>query len=407
MSKDALAWRLFLLAAVFCTAGATYRTPNFIVTAPTPKIAEQVGKTAEIARDELAVLWLGKKMPRWYKPCTIKVKVGQIGAGGATTFAFDRGEVFGWRMTVQGTLERILDSVIPHEVSHTVFASHFRRPLPRWADEGAATLIEHESERRRQQLLLGQVWNTSRKIPLRNLLAIKEYPSDMNDVMTLYAEGHSLADFLVQAGGRPRFLAFLDTAHNKGWDHALRYHYKLKGVSDLDGRWNKWVMAGSPKLNIPKDTQLASGTARPRNTRGSDAGPIIRSQSPDNDVRPALATTREAARGGRLEASNPKRSATAIELPRTEKLKGSLNESPGWQRAVADGWTSADHNVRETPAVENDDAFSASKESRFRESGPGERSIAKGRSPNWSGFPRTRTSGGQEEFEEIASPFSP
>ncbi|MCA9067482.1 MAG: hypothetical protein KDA84_01065, partial [Planctomycetaceae bacterium] len=178
MSKDALLNRIGLVflnvvLAATTVSGATIRTPNFVVTAPTQPLAEKCGKTAEFYRKYLAEQWLGKEMPRWYKPCQLTVKVGQIGAGGATTFAFDRGEVFGWRMNVQGSEERVLDSVIPHEVSHTIFASHFRRPLPRWADEGAATLIEHESERRRQAMLLKQVWQTSRRIPLQKLLSIK------------------------------------------------------------------------------------------------------------------------------------------------------------------------------------------------------------------------------------------
>ena len=66
-----------------------------------------------------------------------------LGAGGATSFVFEHGEVFGWRMTIQGSLVRILDSVLPHEVTHTIFATHFRQPLPRWADEGACTTVEH------------------------------------------------------------------------------------------------------------------------------------------------------------------------------------------------------------------------------------------------------------------------
>ncbi|HUG89289.1 MAG TPA: hypothetical protein VML55_00545 [Planctomycetaceae bacterium] len=272
---DARVLRLALVVAAISSTGATFRSPNFVVTAPTQDIAQQVAETAERCRDELAVAWLGKPLSRWYRPCQVTVKVGQLGAGGATTFAFDQGEVFGWRMTVQGSLERVLDSVIPHEVSHTILATHFRRPLPRWADEGAATLVEHESEQHRQRLLLRQVWKSSRHIPLRELLSMTEYPSDMQSVMTLYAEGYSLADFLVQAGGRAKFLEFLEDAHRRGWDAALQEHYSLSSTHDLEHRWTGWVEAGSPALQLPEGQQLADADRGPRDDV------VIRSQSPD------------------------------------------------------------------------------------------------------------------------------
>ncbi len=329
MSKDARLKRfcfslMILVATAAFSQAATIRTTNFIVTAPTAEIAQKCGKTAEFYRKALAEEWLGKEMKPWFKPCTLSVKVGQIGAGGATTFAFDRGEVFGWRMNVQGSLERILDSVIPHEVSHTIFACHFRRPLPRWADEGAATLIEHESERRRQSMLLKQVWSTPRRIPLTKLLSIKEYPRDMQSVLTLYAEGYSLADFLVQAGGKKRYLDFLETAHRDGWDRAIAEHYRLKNVNDLESRWNNWVMAGSPELNIPKDSQLAANESQPaRETKTASAEferPVIRGQSPE--VTPAPPEERVAA------APQPEPKPT-IPLPQTREVR---EESPGWRR---------------------------------------------------------------------------
>ena len=257
MSMEAHLIRLLVAISLFSSAGAVYRTPNFVVDAPDESIAKQVGDAAEQYREELAIAWLGKPLPgQWAKPCTVRVKVGQIGAGGATTFSFDQGHVFGWTMQVQGSLERILDSVLPHEISHTIFASHFRRPLPRWADEGAATLVEHESEQRRQQLTLKQVFNTPRRIPLRKLFTLTEYPREMQNVLTLYAEGYSLTDFLVQRGGKIRFLRFLEDAHRRSWNYALRKRYGYESVESLEKRWNKWVMAGSPEWNLPEERQL-------------------------------------------------------------------------------------------------------------------------------------------------------
>lgn len=271
---------LILCLASFISLGASYKTPNFVTHAPTPEIAKQIGDAAEIYRKELAITWLGHELPKWYAPCPIKVKVGNYGAGGATTFSFDRGQVFGWDMQIQGTLERILDSVLPHEVNHTIFACYFRRPLPRWADEGAATIVEHESEKKRQRLLNRQVMETNQRIPLRRLLSMKEYPSEMQQVLTLYAEGYSLADFLLQAGGKKRYLMFLEDAHKNGWDEAIAKQYKYKNVEHLEQHWSKWIIAGSPSLQLPADQQLATNEQKPAI---ENKNLVIRSQSPDDE----------------------------------------------------------------------------------------------------------------------------
>ncbi|VAX41714.1 hypothetical protein MNBD_PLANCTO02-2491 [hydrothermal vent metagenome] len=298
----------FSMGTTFLT-GATYRTSNFTVTAQSANFARKVALTAELYRKDLAKEWLGQELPNWRERCPISVKVGRIGAGGATTFAFDRGEVFGWQMNVQGTEERILDSVIPHEISHTIFASYFRRPLPRWADEGAATLVEHSSEKSRQTLLLKQVWKSRRRISLRSLLTIKEYPKKMEDVLTLYAEGYSLADFLVQAGGKKRYLHFLEDAHRNGWEKAIHRQYNLKGIQELDTRWSKWVLAGSPAIVVPEGEKLAENTSKPKR-RPKDA--VIRSQSPE--------TNRELDKAEKF-PQNKKGSIVAITLPRQQRGK--------------------------------------------------------------------------------------
>ena len=272
--KDAVLCRWLGLLVLLCGLGAKHVTPNFEVEAPTAAIAEKVALTAERCREDLATEWLGHKLPNWFKPCQVRVKVGQFGAGGATTFSFAGGEVYGWDMTVQGSLERILDSVIPHEVSHTIFACHFRRPLPRWADEGAATLAEEDSERGRQRKLAEEVMPSKRRIPLRELLSITEYPKNMQHVLTLYAEGFSLADFLVQKGGKSRFLAFMQDAHVSGWDASLRRHYEEESVEALESKWSHWVIAGSPALRLPEG-ELVAAVKTP---------PVVRSQNPETKL---------------------------------------------------------------------------------------------------------------------------
>ena len=164
--------------------------------------------------------------------------------GGATTFVFDRGEVFGWRMTIQGSAERILDSVLPHEVTHMIFATHFRRPLPRWADEGGATSMECPSEKQKHRTMLVQFLHTQRGIAFGQLFAMTEYPQD---VMPLYAEGYSLAEYMIQHGGRKKYVEFLDDGlKTEQWPAAVQRHYGSADLAALQNTWLAWVAAGFP-----------------------------------------------------------------------------------------------------------------------------------------------------------------
>ena len=196
--KDAMSglqrWFMAMVVAMVLVAvaawggsaeAASYRTPNFVIEAPTPELARKIGDAAEQYRHDLAIEWTGRPLPRWASPCPITAEVAEtLGAGGATSFVFDRGEVFGWQMTIQGSEQRILDSVLPHEVTHTIFASHFRQPLPRWADEGACTTVEHPSERVRQLRMLIVFLTTRCGIAFPHIFALREYSPD---VLPFYA----------------------------------------------------------------------------------------------------------------------------------------------------------------------------------------------------------------------------
>jgi len=236
------------LVTIVLAGGAAYPTPNFVIHSGDPQLAKELGDAAEAYRKELAQLWLGKTLPDWSRPCPVTVHVGpNLGDGGATTFVFDRGEVYGWQMTIQGSRERLLDSVLPHEITHMILASHFRQPLPRWADEGAATTVEHISEREKHRRMLLEFLRTQRGISFRRMFAMEEYP---RDIMPLYAQGYTLAEFLIQQGGHQRFVKFLETGlENNQWEVALAKWYKYQDLSQLQTSWVTWVAQGYPQLN--------------------------------------------------------------------------------------------------------------------------------------------------------------
>src|SRR5262245_21638392 len=173
---------------------ASFRTQNFEVNAPTPQIAQQFAQQAELYRKQKAIEWLGQEMPPWTRPCPLSVVPKMGGAGGATKFNYDfRGNYEIMSMEINGEMERMLHSVLSHEITHTVFSHYFRYPVPRWADEGGSVLSEDDRERNMHDRMCRDFLNQGHAVPLRRLLQVKEY-QEVSNVMVLYAEGFSISN---------------------------------------------------------------------------------------------------------------------------------------------------------------------------------------------------------------------
>ncbi len=217
--------------------GASFRSTNFVVEARTPDVARQVAEHAELCRATIAQAWLGHELPDWKTPCPIRVRLTAGEAGGLTSFGFHQGRVSDQSMTVEGRLDRILASALPHEVTHTIFAAYFGGPMPRWADEGASLLSEDRIERRRHDKIAVDLFARRGEMPLSRLFQVENYPRDL---MGFYGQGYSVSRFLIEMGGRPRFLEFVRDGMGHGWDTATRTHYQLANVRELDRAWRSW-----------------------------------------------------------------------------------------------------------------------------------------------------------------------
>ena len=122
----------------------------------------------------------------------------------------------------------------------------------------------------------------SRGIPFNRMFTMKNYP---HDILPLYAQGYSLARFLIQQGGRREFLDYIAegmTNERPGmelaaWDQATSRNYGFKDLSDLQIQWIRWVREGSQDLNgpnaSPSASQLAANrVARPTANQLNDRG---------------------------------------------------------------------------------------------------------------------------------------
>ncbi|MDB5310569.1 MAG: hypothetical protein JWO38_4771 [Gemmataceae bacterium] len=249
-----------LLAVLFVAALATpgtasaasFTTTNFTVSALDDQLARRFGEMAEKYRKEKAEEWLGQEMPTWQRRCPLRVDIAQGGAGGATTFTFgdpSHPGVASQQMEIHGPVRQLLYSVLPHEITHTVLAYHFGRPVPRWADEGGSVLSENKEERDNHDIRCRELLNAGRGIRLKVLCRMTEYPRDM---IVLYAQGYSVSAYLVERGGdgvkgRSKLLQFLaqgmqgSTREYHGsvesWNAAAQRVYGVESLDALEGEW--------------------------------------------------------------------------------------------------------------------------------------------------------------------------
>lgn len=291
-----------------------FTTENFAVSAPTKALAKTFGEYAEKYRKEKAIDWLGAEMKPWPARCPLTVVVEPNRTGGETTFSFvssNGASVVGsQKMKIFGGVEQLLHSVLPHEVTHTVFAHHFGQAVPRWADEGGSVYSENDEERYQHDVRCRELLNTGKGFRLPVLFSMNKYPPDMH---TLYAEGYSVVSFLVAKGGadgRKRFLEFVRVGmlnDNRNWEQAARQVYEFDSVDDLQLEWIQSLKATRPvRLDTgktagpdtvaagpkPRTTALLASSARGPQTRTSPVGvPLLDEPVVARGVPPATEPT--------------------------------------------------------------------------------------------------------------------
>ncbi len=296
-----------VLIAPALASAATYDTANFSTDAPTAELARKFGDMAEFYRKEKALEWTGHEMPQWPRRCPLQVQITQGSAGGATTFTFgqDGGKsvVTSTRMEIRGDAKQLLNSVLPHEVTHTVLANHFGRPVPRWADEGGSVLSENDEERFNHDVRCRELLNAGRGIRLKVLFRMTEYPRDM---IVLYAQGYSVSHYLVKKGGdgkegRGKLLQFLGAGMQgntaESWNGAASRVFGFETIDALEEAWLT-ALKTPPARVAARDTTppgglaggSGSGTRTELRTSAAPAMPLleppvkaVRAAAPDNE----------------------------------------------------------------------------------------------------------------------------
>ena len=142
-------------------------------------------------------------------------------------------------LTASGFLASL---VIPHEVSHTVLATFYRKIIPRWADEGFASHVETQAVRSKLIKSLTRSLAANRGIAFGPMFSMKDYPSD---ILPLYAQGYTLTTMLIEAKDEKHFLEFLGAGiDSQDWPQSVKTYYGYESLEEMEQVWKQRVNAG-------------------------------------------------------------------------------------------------------------------------------------------------------------------
>jgi hypothetical protein len=213
--------------------------------------AENLARHAESLRNVLRAKWLGDAPSEGWNPrCQIVLHSNQrsyvaaVGRGsertvGSSLVRIEEDRVYRRRIDLVGGQTDFLTAALPHELTHVILRERFlNTKLPRWADEGLATLADTKAKQSRHFKDLQQAIAVRTTFHVASLLAMDEYPRS-NRFGAFYGQSASLVEFLVSLKTPETFIEFIERAGSEGYDKALRQCYGISGLGDLDRQWRQ------------------------------------------------------------------------------------------------------------------------------------------------------------------------
>jgi hypothetical protein len=223
-------------------------------------IAVDLSSHAESLRAKLRTQWLGEPVGKdWSPKCQVILHSSRqsyaaaVGRGsdrtvGSSLVKIESGRIINRRIDLIGDHVKYLSAALPHELTHVVLRDRFLvSPIPRWADEGAATLADTSDKQERHRKDLRKALADGTTFSAASLVSTDEFPR--NDRWgTFYGESLSLTKFLVDRDSPARFVGFVEAAASKGYDNALRDTYGIKNVAELDHEWRRHLSVAGDAL---------------------------------------------------------------------------------------------------------------------------------------------------------------
>ena len=199
------------------------------------------------------------------------------------------------------TPDQINDSwvgvVIPHELTHLVFATTVRNPYhfpPRWLNEGLAVYLSQGLDNSDRQMVQDAARGGT-LIPLPGIAGF--FPTSYAKFALAYAESVSAVDFMIRVYGQPALVELINT-YSRGVtdDEAFTAAIGLD-VAGFNAAWMKDLQAVTPRLYgpqpppfgpLPSGWSASPGPAAPTAPASADPVPSgVIAGSPSSQPSPA------------------------------------------------------------------------------------------------------------------------
>ncbi len=225
-------------------------TDHFVVYHHNNKVGKAVATMAEKTYWKL-FRNLGCKT-HWHKRCQIYIhpskqyflKASSLKGwtGGSHQIIKSQGALSEHRIQSFQTQSGLVQSIIPHEVTHAMVAhrTRYRGELPLWINEGLAMLSEPEAVREYYSRKVSENVKLNQHFRINKFVKMDEYP-EADQVQSFYAQCYSLTNFLVKRKGMKKFLSFVEELllAPDSLDLLLKRHYRISSTAALGNLWKR------------------------------------------------------------------------------------------------------------------------------------------------------------------------
>lgn len=231
----------------FCCRGSKTASPETV-------------RQAESLKRKLADQWLGdrcRETAAWTPKCdvilhaTLASYLRAVPGGdytvGSSLIDAQQGKIASRRIDIRADKPGWFAAALAHELTHVILADVFPAGrVPHWADEGMAVLSDPASKQQAhfEDLRFARAARSSFR--LVELLSLETYPQPHQQA-AFYGQSASIVRFLVERESPSHFVKFIQAAKEQGYERALRGHYQIDGVGQLESLWARYVQTGGPK----------------------------------------------------------------------------------------------------------------------------------------------------------------